>query len=820
MLENKANINSNNMYNGNIKDNDRCDVVLLQLPMWGPYHPPLALGLLKSSLKHNGISCKTFDLNAHTFSTRGKKYFGLWDLKNSFLEQFWNRQKMVEFYRNWRPLMLYYIAEIKKLNPSVVGCSVFNSSKLFTQIFLEDFKKQYPESKCKFLLGGPGVAHFMKNTDELLSCNYIDAVCQDEGEGAIVDYVNAVKNDTGLPVAGMVYKRNGKILQGPPSIYKGKLDTIPFPDFEDFNLQHYLSRKFPVYVSRGCVNKCNYCSAIGFMTNKRYPFRFRSAQRVFDEIVYLKKKYPTLEEIRFASNIDNGKISMLEDFCDLMIESGMNKKIEWTMENCVIRKEMRKPLYEKLKKAGCTYICYGLESPTKRLLKAVGKSLAVQDGVDFSATIRECKEAGINIVINIMFGLPGETDEDVDYLLKFLEKNKKYLAQINPAIEFCEYYPGASGAANPDAIGVDLSKGSLFWDSKDGKNTYLKRMERFERATKLAKKLKIDLFCEVEEIVDKHMKLFEYYYVSKDPKNAKIEYDKIDKKDLTEEVEAKYLHITTGNRSALNKFIEKCNTNNVAKLEDYLVYKGNLENSFVGESLSDYINDFIKVKHYERTGNIAKWKTNVRKFTLSVSGYNKIECLINNSLLSLNKIDSELTSMSNLQINDSVKFTPIKKAFDDLDLLINNTNKNMNNFFSGFIKKINKTSYYHKKINKMLHLFVKAFRIIDDDKSNLLTNSSSDNLNSIKKELSQLFNSTDKNETRIFSKLQIESRIVALYNRIVGYRNSEREMAMLHTVITLIIKKMIVLKNKEHVNYLNDADSNPIRTSVPQSLNI
>ena len=86
------------------------------------------------------------------------------------------------------------------------------------------------------------------------------------------------------------------------------------------------------------------------------------------------------------------------------------------------------------------------------------------------------------------------------------------------------------------------------------------------------------------------------------------------------------------------------------------------------------------------TGDIAKWKTNVRRFTLSVTGYNKIECLINNSLLSLNKIDSELTSMSNLQINDSVKFTPIKKAFDDLDLLINNTNKNMNNFFSGFIK--------------------------------------------------------------------------------------------------------------------------------------
>ena len=120
----------------------------------------------------------------------------------------------------------------------------------------------------------------------------------------------------------------------------------------------------------------------------------------------------------------------------------------------------------------------------------------------------------------------------------------------------------------------------------------------------------------------------------------------------------------------------------------------------------------------------------------------------------------------------------------------------------------------------MLHLFVKAFKIIKADKSDLLTNSSSDNLNSIVKELSQLVNSIDKNENKIFSKLQIESRIVALYNRVVGYRNSERGMAMLHTVITLILKKMIVLKNKEHINYLNDTDSNPIRTSVPQSLNI
>ena len=51
MLENKTSIDSKNIYNEGIKDNNRPDVVLLQLPLWGPFYPPLSLGLLKSYKK-------------------------------------------------------------------------------------------------------------------------------------------------------------------------------------------------------------------------------------------------------------------------------------------------------------------------------------------------------------------------------------------------------------------------------------------------------------------------------------------------------------------------------------------------------------------------------------------------------------------------------------------------------------------------------------------------------------------------------------------------------------------------------------------------
>ena len=38
--------------------------------------------------------------------------------------------------------------------------------------------------------------------------------------------------------------------------------------------------------------------------------------------------------------------------------------------------------------------------------------------------------------------------------------------------------------------------------------------------------------------------------------------------------------------------------------------------------------------------------------------------------------------------------------------------------------------------------------------------------------------------------LKFETYLVALYNRVVGYRHPERAISLLHTVITLAIKKM------------------------------
>ena len=101
----------------------------------------------------------------------------------------------------------------------------------------------------------------------------------------------------------------------------------------------------------------------------------------------------------------------------------------------------------------------------------------------------------------------------------------------------------------------------------------------------------------------------------------------------------------------------------------------------------------------------------------------------------------------------------------------------------------------------MLNLFVKASNISNDEKSYLSVNNIRDNrVDSIMKEMFQLLNKTDENENRVFSKLEIESKIFALYNRAVGYRNTEKSIVMMHTVMSIVIKKMLKVKNKLSLN--------------------
>lgn len=504
------------------------DIVLVTLPFWAHMSPGLGPGLLKSYLKENDISCRLLDINVHAYNIRGKKYAHKWDLSNG-----WDLsdEKVIEYYEDNRRLFEYYQEEIERSSPKVVGFTVYYSSLSITKIFASELKKMNPD--IKIILGGPSAAGYMRNQKELLEKPYIDAVCLGEGERALVQYMKEVFAGSGERLPGVSYKYNDLIIDALPIDYIKKLDSLPFPDFDDLNLSAYTgSTQYPSYTSRGCPNKCFYCTERNFFDG----LRVRSAKRLIEEFQYVNTKYPQIKEIRFMDSISNAKISVLDEFCDLKISSGL--KIKFNLENAVIRKEMRLPLYKKLKKAGCTVVGYGMETSSQDLLKDVGKLLAL--GVDLPSVLSEGKKAGLYISVNIMFGLPGETERHFREMVEFIKSNKRSLSGINPAVNFCAFYPGSFVYENPSGYGVDLTNGPDYWSTTDGSNTYPVRMQRFESVLKEAKSLGLNNLLGTDVLPNKHALLFDYYCVIEDKEKALLSYKQIAAEDLTKSQICKY----------------------------------------------------------------------------------------------------------------------------------------------------------------------------------------------------------------------------------------------------------------------------------------
>ena len=604
------------------------DIVLLQLPIWGVGCPPLGLALLKSYLAENGISSKIFDINAHLYSVCGIKFADYWGIEHGY-DYCCSHNKMLKFYRDNRALFLYYIDQIRQLDPKIVGCSCFGASIELTKIFLADLRRFCPNIRS--IVGGPEVASFMNTADELISREYIDAICLDEGEISLVNYFRAIEENDGRSVPGIFYKQNGAVIKGGACNYVKKLDQLPFPDFSDFNLNHYQKVKvLPSYATRGCINKCIYCSARNFMK----PFRFRSGRRMFEEVKYLKTVFPTINYIRMADNISNGNIRELEAFCDLMIDADLGLK--WNLENAVIRKEMRTPLYRKMKKAGCTLLGYGVETPSQSLLQKIGKLLSKD--VDLVKVLKEGKEAGLYISVNIMFGLPGETEEDFNYLLYWLKKNKKAFNMINPSIIFCEFYPGCFGYEKPEKYGIDLRKGTLFWETYDKTNTYPIRMERFERFCRMAKKYNLDNLFKIQELPNKNDMLFRYYFASEEYDRAIEYYDKIEFENRTPEIIRMYRVITT------NEDVPEIEEKD-ALLTDILPYETTFAKTFISAPLADTLETLENAKQATPLGRKG-WKRWVKSRAYGIVdrmiGFDLAEKRINNCYSMMKVIDAKL----------------------------------------------------------------------------------------------------------------------------------------------------------------------------------
>ena len=190
------------------------------------------------------------------------------------------------------------------------------------------------------------------------------------------------------------------------------LDDLPFidRDLTKWELYAYDNGNYKytpatyMYSGKDCWwNRCTFC----VWDHTLHPlgtYRRFSPERLFAEVKHVVDKYGVKEIFDDAGTLFVGP--PLKKFCELMIESGYNKKV---VLGCNMRlNALTREYYDLMKKANFRFLLYGLESANQETLDKLDKGLKVHQ---IEEGAKMAKEAGLEPHVTIMLGYPWETEE-------------------------------------------------------------------------------------------------------------------------------------------------------------------------------------------------------------------------------------------------------------------------------------------------------------------------------------------------------------------------------------------------------------------------
>ena len=210
-------------------------------------------------------------------------------------------------------------------------------------------------------------------------------------------------------------------------IYKRDLDTSKY--YGGYQRHPYVS----FYTGRGRKSRCPFCLWPQTISGHRY--RHRSVPKVIEEVKYILKEMPEVNEIFFDDDT-------LADAHDFVVElSGELRKLGFGTPGfrvtwgCNAKANVPQPVLKAMKEGGCRVLLVGYESGNQQILHNIKKGLRTDVARQFT---KDAHALGLTIHGTFILGLPGET-------LETIEETINYAKEINPhtiQVSLAAPYPG------------------------------------------------------------------------------------------------------------------------------------------------------------------------------------------------------------------------------------------------------------------------------------------------------------------------------------------------------------------------------------------
>jgi len=361
---------------------------------------PINLIYLASYLKQKNMESKVYDLGMG-FNEKGF-------LENNRIRCGLSDEKIVEI--------------IEKERPEIIGLGCMYSRHYIDIISISNLIKKV-DSAIQVVLGGNHATAFC---DMVLKETSIDFVVLGEGEITFYELCENIlsgKRDF-RNIDGIVFKQNGQLFRSRQRELIKNLDSIEC-DYSLIDVNRYTSNahvapflmRYPslgIISSRGCPGRCIYCT-VKIVWGKTW--RGKSPKKVVDELELLNTKYG-IKEFHFLDDSASVNKKRWNDICDEIINRRLD--IKWNTPNGIAHWTLDKTILDKMKKAGCYRITFGIESGNEETRKFLGKPFSL---IQAKEMIQYANKIGMWTICTNILGFPYETKDQINDTIEFAKKS-------------------------------------------------------------------------------------------------------------------------------------------------------------------------------------------------------------------------------------------------------------------------------------------------------------------------------------------------------------------------------------------------------------
>jgi len=297
---------------------------------------------------------------------------------------------------------------IQRVAPDIVGISAVTPSIARAQNLAERIKAFNP--LITTILGGPHITSVPLETMQRTSA--IDVGVVGEGEVTLRDIVERFdgSKQSLIGIRGTIMRDvAGQFHWGEPRELIADIDTLGLPAYDlvdktvPLHPALFKTKRVPAIhaiTSRGCSHTCSYCNTNIF--NKK--LRFHSADYVINLIKLLMKQ--GYREISFEDDNFTDHRKRLTDICNRLIDERI--ELVWSVNARIdtVDEEMLK----LMRRAGCWFISYGIESGSQETLDMIGKKITLDLIRQRIELTRTC---GIEAKGFFIIGFPWETKQSI-----------------------------------------------------------------------------------------------------------------------------------------------------------------------------------------------------------------------------------------------------------------------------------------------------------------------------------------------------------------------------------------------------------------------